>query len=60
MTEYVDNVSICNDKTNTPKENETLSLPVSYPKTYHIVVPKRINYTNTYHLIIVFVDVVHE
>ena len=41
------------------KENVPPLLPVPYPKIYPIVVPKIINYANTSHFIIVFVDVVH-
>ena len=56
---YVYNVCIFEDDTNSPKENSPPPLPVPYPKIYPIAVPKVIRYTNTSHLIIVFVDVFH-
>ena len=56
---YVDNLCICEDETNSPKENVPPPLPIPYPKIYPIIVPKIISYANTSHFIIVFVDVVH-
>ena len=58
MNEYVDNVCIREDETNSPKENVSPPLPIPYPKIYPIIVPKIISYDNTSHFIIVFVDVV--
>ena len=55
---YVDNVCILEDETNSPKENVPPPLPVTYPRIYPIVVPEIISYTNTSHLIIVFVYIV--
>ena len=59
MNVYVDNASIFEDDTNISKENVPPPLPVTYPKIYHIVVPKIIRYSNISHSIIVFVGVVH-
>ena len=56
---YVDNVCTCEDDKNTPKENLSPPLPVTYPKIYPTIVPGIIIYVNTSHLIIIFVDVVH-
>ena len=57
---YVDNVCICEDGTNSPKENAPPPIPVPYPKIYPIVFSNIIRYVNTSHFILVFVDVVHE
>ena len=59
MNEYVDNVLILEDDTNSIKENVPPPLPVTYPKVYPIAAPKIISYSNTSHLIIVFDDVFH-
>ena len=59
MNAFVDNVFIYEAGTNSPKENVPPPLPVPYPKIYPVVVPNIIIYTNTYHLIIVFFDVVN-
>ena len=56
---YVDNVCICEDEVNIPKENVPPPLPVPYSNIYPILVPNIVSYTNTSHFIIVFVDVVH-
>ena len=59
MNAYVDNVCILKYDTNRPKENVPPPLPVPYPNIYTIVVPKIISYANTYHLILLSIDVVH-
>ena len=57
MNVYIDHICITEDDTNTPKENVPSPLTFPYPKICPIVVPKLINYVNTYHFIIVFVNV---
>ena len=59
MNACVDNVYICDDDTNRPKENVPPPLRVPYPNIYPIVVSKIIRYDNTFHFIIVFFGVVH-
>ena len=59
MNAYVDNVYICGDYNNTPKENVPPPLPITYPKIYPIIVPGLICYAKNSHLIVVFVDAVH-
>ena len=59
MNEYVDNLCICEDDNNSPKENVPPPLPLPYPKIYPIIVPGIISYANTYHFIIVFFNAVY-
>ena len=59
MSAYVDNVCICEDDNNSPKENLPPLLPLPYPKIYPIVVTGIISYANTSHFIILFFGVVH-
>ena len=59
MNACVDNVCICEDDTNRPKENVPPPLPFPYPKIDHIVVTKIIIYANISHFILVFVGLVH-
>ena len=56
---YVDNLFICEDDTNSPKENVPPPIPLPYPKIYPIIFPGLIIYSNTSHFNIVFVDAVH-
>ena len=60
MNEYVDNVCICEDENNIPKDNLPLQLPLTYPKIYPTIAPGLISYASTSHFIILFVDEVHE
>ena len=53
MNTYVDNVFICEDENNNPKQNVPPPLPLPYHKIYHIIVPGLISYANTFHIIIV-------
>ena len=59
VNSYVDDVCIREDYTNRPKENLPPPLPVPYLKIYPKVATKIIIYTNTYHFIIVFVEIFH-
>ena len=59
MNAYVDNVCICDDDSNSPKENVPPPLPLPHPKIDPIIVPGIIRYANISHFIIVFVDAVH-
>ena len=59
INSYVDNVCICEDYNNIPKDNVPPPLPLPYPKIYPIIVPGVISYTNTSHFIIVFFGAVH-
>ena len=59
MSSYVDNVCICEDENNIPKDNLPLQLPLTYTKIHPKIVPGIISYANTPQFIIVFVDAVH-
>ena len=59
MNEYVDNVCIFEDDTNSPKQNVPSPLLFPYPKIYSIIVPWTIRYSNTSHFIVIFFDAVH-
>ena len=59
MNAYVDNLCICEDDNNIPKQNVPPPLPVPYPTIYPILVPCLIRYVNTSHFIAIFVDVFH-
>ena len=59
MNAYVDNVWICEDDNNSPKENVPPPLPLPYPKIYPIIVPGLISYANTSNFIIVYFGAVH-
>ena len=59
MNAYVYNLCIHTDDTKRPIENAPPPITLPYPKIYPIVVTKIISHANTYHLIIVFVGVIH-
>ena len=59
MNTCVDNVYICEDENNIPKEKVPPLPPIPYPKIYPIIVPRIIRYANTSHFIIVFFDEVY-
>ena len=59
MNAYVDNVCICEDDKNSPKENVPQPITLTYPKIYPIMVPGIIRYANTSHFILVFFGPFH-
>ena len=59
MNVYADNLFICEDDNNTPKENLPPSLTIPYPKTYPIIVSGIVRYYKNSHFNIVFFDAFH-
>ena len=59
MNSNIDDICICEDDNNTPKENVPPPLPLLCPKIYPITVPGIFIYANNSHFIILFVDAVH-
>ena len=57
---YVDNAFISEDESNSPKEYLPSPLPHYHPKICTVIVPGIIRYANTFHFIILFVDVASE
>ena len=59
MNAYVDNVFICEDNNNSPKQTVPPPLPLPYRKIYPIILPGLIKYFKTSHFIYLFVGAVH-
>ena len=57
--EYVDDVFICENENNRPKENVPPPLPLPFPKIYPRIVLGIISYASTSQFIIVFFGSVH-